>query len=138
MGYIIIGIIFILFIIYALRLLSFRSKSINYAMEALKYTIQTLPAESTPSIRVMEYKLAQTYYELSKRSDGNDIRSYVARELSVINPKTGHVAMALLINLSIVLDLEHKCTKLQAIDDIAKWCRMAVEHLAELERNGNL
>jgi len=131
----IVAILLISFVAFAFRVFSFRAKSINCSIEALKKTIDSLPHESTPSGNVMKSKLANKYYELSHRAQSNDIRDYAKEMLSIQRPQPEHIAMLLLMGLNSEFQQEQHSTNLQEYGDIAKWCEAAYEHLVEVERS---
>ncbi|PLR57500.1 hypothetical protein CYU11_11925 [Vibrio parahaemolyticus] len=87
MEYIAIAVLLV-FLTFALQVFSFRRKSINCSIDALKKTINTLPVESTPSGRVMKSKLAKQYYFISHRVKSNDIRDYAKRIFGIKSPPT--------------------------------------------------
>jgi len=122
------------FLVFVFRVFSFRARSINCSINALKKTIDTLPDESTPSGSVMKAKLANKYYELSHRVQSNDIRDYAKKMLSIQAPQPKHIAMLLLSSLSRDFLQELHSTNMQAYGDIAKWCKTAHDDLVEQER----
>ncbi|EHH3729841.1 hypothetical protein J7290_001564 [Vibrio parahaemolyticus] len=137
MTYIAIAVLLV-FLTFALKVFSFRRKSINCSIDALKKTIDTLPDESTPSGRIMKSKLAKQYYDISHRAKSNDIRDYAKRILGIQSPQPEHVAMLLLMGLHNEFLKEHQETNFQAYEDLAKWCNTAYEYLVETERNSHL
>lgn len=134
MEYVISIVLFIL-VLFIIKTLSFRAKSINAAIEALKKSISTLPNDSTPSPNVMKSKLANKYYDLSHRVQTNDIRDYAKKTISIQNPTPSHVAMLLLKSLSYDFKQEGVSINLAALVDISCWCDAAYEYLVEQERN---
>ncbi|HCG8575905.1 TPA: hypothetical protein NJ542_004547 [Vibrio parahaemolyticus] len=137
MEYIAIAVLLV-FLTFALQFFSFRRKSINCSIDALKKTINTLPVESTPSGRVMKSKLAKQYYFISHRVKSNDIRDYAKRIFGIKSPQPEHIAMLLLMGLHNEFLQEHQTTNFQPYEDLAKWCNTAYEYLIETERNKHL
>lgn len=131
----VISIALFIFVLFITRTLSFRAKSINAAVEALKKNISILPSDSTPSPNVMKSKLAKKYYDLSHRAQTNDIREYARKTLSIQEPTPNHVAMLLLKSLSYDFKQEGLSINLAALGDISCWCDAAYEYLVEQERN---
>lgn len=131
----VISVALIIIVAYVINAFTFRNKSINAAIEALKKSISTLPNDSTPSANVMKSKLTKKYYDLSQRVQTNDIRDYVRKSLSVQDPTPTHVAMLLLKSLSYDFNQEKLSINLAALGDISDWCNAAYEYLVEQERN---
>lgn len=116
------------------RVFSYRRKSINHAIDALKKTVDSLPDESTPSPRVIKSKLALKYYELSHRVDSNDIRDYAKTMFGVIQPKPEHIAMLMLSSLSHDFKREHASSNFAPYADISRWCEQAEHYLVDQEK----
>ncbi|EKO3929643.1 hypothetical protein GAW91_000226 [Vibrio fluvialis] len=133
MKYIVITALFVV-LMFAFRVLSFRAKSINCSIHALKETINILPDESTPSEKVIKSELTRKYYELSHRVQNNDIRDYAKKVLSIKAPQPEHIAMLLFMGLSSDF-LQQQSTKLKTHGDIARWCETAYDYLVTQGRN---
>lgn len=129
-------IIFIAFLLFTIKIFSFRKKSIKCAIDALKKTVAVLPDESTPSPRAMKFKLAIKYDELSHRSQSNDIREYAKKTISIENPRPEHIAMLMLISISYDLKQEYMSLNQQALSDISNWCDAAYKYLLDKSGTG--
>ncbi|BCL72150.1 hypothetical protein TUMSATVNIG1_41170 [Vibrio nigripulchritudo] len=133
MTYVTFAFIFV-FLVFVVRAFSFRKKSTNCAIDALKATVNTLPEESTPSKRVMVNRLTSKYQELSHRIPSNDIRDYAEKMLMIQKPQPEHIAMLLLMSVSTDFKHEQNSANVDAYADIAKWCEAAYDHLATADR----